>query len=522
LGVPKLDLSTITDCVRLDQKMAVLLRWLPLTGSVILMAIISIIFAGSFSQLKTSNFWRDHSYEVLATAKTLLSDLSRIQGKALIYAVTGNKDALEAFQESVNTQQLMQLKLLTRDNPGQQERLRPIGPELDEIIGNAQQLVVARDTEGVSSAVQFETDRPGISSMDRALADLQAFTDEERRLLNKRSAKAEVDLETNQGLLISWSVVAVLLLILANLMTNRALAKQKVLTGAARSAELAKSKFLAIMSHEIRTPMNGVIGMTSILADTELTEMQRDCLKTISSSGESLMTVINDILDFSKIESGRMELESRSFNVRDCVEEALDLFAAQIRIKGLEAVYLVAPDVPSSLIGDAMRLRQILVNLLGNAVKFTSQGEIAVNVDCKSQDQKGCHLEFSVTDTGIGISEEGIEKVFKSSQQVDTSTTRRYGGTGLGLVISRRLAEFRGGTIWVESQLGSGSTFFFSVVLKASEDPVPNHELAASQILVSLTALIVDDNTTNRRGDDLEIRMIHDHRLKTGLTPFGG
>jgi signal transduction histidine kinase/CheY-like chemotaxis protein len=486
--------------------MAVLLRWLPVTGSVMLMAMISIVFAASFSQLKTSNFWRDHSYEVLATAKTLLSDLSRIQGKALIYAVTGKKDALESFQESVNTQQLIQLKLLTRDNPGQQERLRRMGPDLDEIIGDAQQLVIARDTEGVPSAVQFETDGPGMSSMDRALVDLQAFTDEERRLLNQRSAKAEVDLETNQGMLISWSVAAGLLLILANLMTNRALAKQKVLTRGARAAELAKSEFLAIMSHEIRTPMNGVIGMTSILADTELTEMQRDCVKTISSSGESLMTVINDILDFSKIESGRMELESRSFNVRNCVEEALDLFAAQIRIKGLEAVYLVAPDVPSNLIGDAMRLRQILVNLLGNAVKFTSQGEIAVNVECKRQDENGCHLQFSVTDTGIGISEEGIEKLFKSFQQVDTSTTRRYGGTGLGLVISRRLAEFMGGVVWVESQPGSGSTFFFSVALKVSEDAAPSHELADSQILVSHSALIVDDNTTNRRILEIQLK----------------
>jgi signal transduction histidine kinase/DNA-binding response OmpR family regulator len=493
-----LDLRTLSNCVRLDQKLAVFLRWLPLTTSVILMAIISVIFAGSFSQLKTSNFWRDRSYEVLATAQTLLSDLSRIQGKALIYAVTGKKDALKSFQESVNTQQLIQLKLLTHDT-GQLERLRRIGSELDEIISNAQQLVVARDTEGVQSAIQFETDGPGIDSMDRALADLQAFTDEERRMLNERSAKAKVDLETNQGLLISWSAVTALLLILANLMTDRALAKQKVLTRAARSAELAKSEFLATMSHEIRTPMNGVIGMTSILADTELNEMQRDCVKTIISSGESLMTVINDILDFSKIESGRMELESRSFNVRNCVEEALDLFGAQIRTKGLEAVYLVAPDVPSNLIGDAMRLRQILVNLLGNAVKFTSQGEIAVNVECKRQDQRGCLLEFSVTDTGIGISKEGIEKVFKSFQQVDTSTTRRYGGTGLGLVISRRLAEFMGGTIWVESQPGSGSTFFFSVTLKASEDPVPNHDPAESKILLSRSALIVDDNTTNRR-----------------------
>ena len=160
--------------------------------------------------------------------------------------------------------------------------------------------------------------------------------------------------------------------------------------------------------------MNGVIGMTSILADTELTDMQRDCVSTISSSGESLMIVINDILDFSKIESGRMELESRSFNVRNCVEEALDLFAAQIRIKGLEGVYLVAPDVPSHLIGDAMRLRQILVNLIGNAIKFTSQGEIAINVECKWQDEKGYHLEFSVIDTGIGISAEAIEKLFQS------------------------------------------------------------------------------------------------------------
>jgi signal transduction histidine kinase/CheY-like chemotaxis protein len=329
----------------------------------------------------------------------------------------------------------------------------------------------------------------------------------EHRLLIQRSQKAEVDFRDTERFVIAGSILATLLLALANLMTNRAMATQKKLTHAAQAAELAKSEFLAIMSHEIRTPMNGVIGMTSILADTDLTEMQRDCVSTISASGESLMTVINDILDFSKIESGRMEFESRSFNVRHCVEEALDLFSAQIRIKGLEAVYLVAPDVPSHLIGDAMRLRQILVNLIGNAIKFTPQGEIAVHVKCQGQHEKGYQLLFSVTDTGIGISREDIEKLFKAFKQVDTSTTRRYGGTGLGLAISKRLAEFMGGSIWIESVPGSGSSFFFSVTLKGSEAAVPDHQLPKSDVLLSHSALIVDDNTTNRG--------ILDRQLKT-------
>jgi signal transduction histidine kinase/DNA-binding response OmpR family regulator len=271
-------------------------------------------------------------------------------------------------------------------------------------------------------------------------------------------------------------------------------------------AARAKSEFLAVMSHEIRTPMNAVIGMTSILAETKLTEMQRECVNTISSSGELLMTVINDILDFSKIESGRMELESRSFDVRDCVEEALALFSPQIRGKGLEAVSLVAPDVPFHLVGDAMRLRQILFNLIGNAIKFTSKGEIAVNVERKAQDETGCQLEFSVKDTGIGISKEGIDKIFNAFQQVDTSTTRRYGGTGLGLVICKGLAEHMGGTIWVESEPGSGSTFFFSVTLKASEEPVLNPQLGKSDALVSRSALIVDDNASNRRILEIQLR----------------
>lgn len=267
----------------------------------------------------------------------------------------------------------------------------------------------------------------------------------------------------------------------------------------AEHANQAKSTFLATMSHEIRTPMNGVLGMSALLAETSLTEEQREYNNIIQNSGEALLTVINDILDFSKIESGKMELEARDFNLRDCIEEVMDVFGPKAAYLGLDLVYEIEYDVPSQVIGDGLRLRQVLLNLVSNAIKFTEKGEIFLGVALQeTSDDDNLVLAFTVRDTGIGIPPDKLERLFKAFSQVDSSTTRKYGGTGLGLVISEKLIGLMGGEIYVESKTGVGTKFMFNIKAAQSTQSTKAYVHLSVKGIEGKHVLIVDDNETNR------------------------
>jgi signal transduction histidine kinase/DNA-binding response OmpR family regulator len=270
---------------------------------------------------------------------------------------------------------------------------------------------------------------------------------------------------------------------------------------AAQVANQAKSEFLANMSHEIRTPMNGVIGMAELLLDAPLSAQQRDYAETIRGSARALLTVINDILDFSKIEAGKLELEMSNIDVRDLLEDVARLIAIQAHAQNLEVTACIDPAVPELVQGDPGRLRQVLINLCGNAVKFTHQGEVALDVKVAAQDAQGTMLRFEVRDTGIGIPADCLHTLFKPFSQVDASTTRRFGGTGLGLSIVKRLAEMMGGAAGVESREGAGSTFWFTarfaIVAAPANAVVPRQQVQGA--LQWQRVLVVDDNATNRK-----------------------
>jgi len=425
-------------------------------------------------------------------------------------AVSARENArlyLEAHSQRQYFEALMQNSPIAVATTDLNDNIVACNPAFEQLFGYTQAEIVGCNVDEVVSSPEYYAEATSYSARAHRGEVIHSTT---RR---RRKDGTLVDVEVlGVPVLVEGRKVGIFALYLDITERKQAMEAIEQARTAAEVANEAKSAFLAMMSHEIRTPMNAIIGMTGLLLDTSLSTEQREYAETVRASSDVLLTIINDILDFSKIEAGKLELEHQPFDLRECLESALDLVATRATEKGVDLAYLVDDQVPAGVYGDVTRLRQVLVNLLSNAVKFTEQGEVVIVVaarrtekaeDGRTHEQEGhesafYELHFAVRDTGIGISEEGQARLFRSFSQVDTSTTRRYGGTGLGLAISKRLVELMGGAMWVDSQPGAGSTFHFTLLAQPAPARWRPYLETSQPYLAGKRLLIVDDNETNR------------------------